>query len=298
MPRDFQHRHWGKAVMPAEQGKLTVERLFALVWASVVFAILLFLIVTDRQFRDPNTYLWVRILLSFAVAVLGATIPGFLHLDWQGGGLAVRAAGALALFALTYFFTPTVIPAAKLPPATVIISKPKTIDLRTVAGPAVAFSDRMAANAMLTVPMQYHSTRQPSENARIDSENAEIALQEMTINSPWRYFVNQHDERNGWKGSDGDAVPRQLLAGGTEHHETAFELAGLSWRDLLQRLDAHRSDQLLIRVSATVSGVRVDTECAADIAFYRTASKKFLAEKKQPFWRMTLPCVGAVSSIQ
>jgi hypothetical protein len=38
--------------------------------------------------------------------VLGATIPGFLSVGWSGSGLTVRAGGALALFVLTYLFTP------------------------------------------------------------------------------------------------------------------------------------------------------------------------------------------------
>jgi hypothetical protein len=37
---------------------------------------------------------------------LGATIPGFLDMSWSGLGLAVRAGGALALFVLTFTYTP------------------------------------------------------------------------------------------------------------------------------------------------------------------------------------------------
>src|SRR5439155_23787790 len=52
---------------------------------------------------------FICIVLSFAVALLGATIPGFLQIGFQGGGLAVRAGGALALFFLTFFYTPKVL---------------------------------------------------------------------------------------------------------------------------------------------------------------------------------------------
>jgi hypothetical protein len=50
----------------------------------------------------------LRVVLSFSAATLGATIPGFLDLEWSGISLAVRAGGALALFALTFAFTPDV----------------------------------------------------------------------------------------------------------------------------------------------------------------------------------------------
>jgi hypothetical protein len=40
---------------------------------------------------------------------LGATIPGFLQVGWKGSGLAVRAGGALALFVLTFVYTPDLV---------------------------------------------------------------------------------------------------------------------------------------------------------------------------------------------
>jgi hypothetical protein len=45
-----------------------------------------------------------------AVSVIGATIPGFLSVGLSTRGLFVRAGGALALFVLTYFFSPQVVP--------------------------------------------------------------------------------------------------------------------------------------------------------------------------------------------
>jgi hypothetical protein len=51
----------------------------------------------------------MRIVLALAMAVFGATVPGFLNVGWRGGGLVVRAGGALALFVLTLVFTPTVL---------------------------------------------------------------------------------------------------------------------------------------------------------------------------------------------
>ena len=41
--------------------------------------------------------------------MLGATIPGFLQVGWNGKGFAIRAGGALALFIATYLLAPSVV---------------------------------------------------------------------------------------------------------------------------------------------------------------------------------------------
>jgi hypothetical protein len=70
-----------------------------------------YLIVRNEPLADKNLVVETRTLLSLATAVLGATIPGFLHVTWRGRGGVIRAGGALALFVLTYWLTPTVLPA-------------------------------------------------------------------------------------------------------------------------------------------------------------------------------------------
>lgn len=78
--------------------------------AAVAVLIVLFicwLIVRNEPIRDANLAVLLRILVSLAVAALGATIPGFLRVDLSGAGMAIRAGGAIALFVLTYFFTPS-----------------------------------------------------------------------------------------------------------------------------------------------------------------------------------------------
>src|SRR5207244_1335958 len=72
-----------------------------------------YLIVRNEPFADANLVVVTRVILSLAVAVLGATVPGFLNIGWTGKGVVVRAGGALALFLLTYRVTPEVLPALK-----------------------------------------------------------------------------------------------------------------------------------------------------------------------------------------
>jgi len=89
-----------------------------------------FLVVRNQPFHDPNLVVLIRTVLSTAVAVLGATIPGFLHIDLAARGVAIRAGGALALFVLTFFFSPGVLPGGGEAPTPPAPPKPPT----TLAG--------------------------------------------------------------------------------------------------------------------------------------------------------------------
>ena len=70
-----------------------------------------FLLIRNEPVADPRLFFGLRLLLSFGAAALGASIPGFLNVGWSGGGLAVRAGGALALFVLTFVYTPDLVTA-------------------------------------------------------------------------------------------------------------------------------------------------------------------------------------------
>jgi hypothetical protein len=87
-------------VMPA------FDRIAATFAAVVVIGLAVFLLVRNQPISDPKLFFVLRVIVSFGVATLGATIPGFLDLGWSGRGLAVRAGGALALFVLTFIYTP------------------------------------------------------------------------------------------------------------------------------------------------------------------------------------------------
>jgi hypothetical protein len=85
------------------------DRVAATVAALVVVGLAVFLLVRNQPIADLKLFFVMRVVLSFSSAVLGATIPGFLDLRWTGGGLAVRAGGALALFVLTFVYTPDLV---------------------------------------------------------------------------------------------------------------------------------------------------------------------------------------------
>jgi hypothetical protein len=82
------------------------DRLAATCAALVIVGLAVFLLVRNEKIADPQLFFLLRVVLSFSTATLGATIPGFLEIGWSGRGLAIRAGGALALFVLTYLYTP------------------------------------------------------------------------------------------------------------------------------------------------------------------------------------------------
>src|SRR5437868_338112 len=84
----------------------TFDRAAALCAALVILTLVVFLLVRNEEITDARLFFGLRVVLSLAAAVLGATIPGFLTLRWSSHGLAVRAGGALALFVLTFVYTP------------------------------------------------------------------------------------------------------------------------------------------------------------------------------------------------
>lgn len=91
------------------QGSLQFDRIVATCAALVVVGLAVFLLVRNQEIADARLFLVLRVVLSFSIAVLGATIPGFLEVGWKGRGLAIRAGGALALFVLTFLYTPDLV---------------------------------------------------------------------------------------------------------------------------------------------------------------------------------------------
>lgn len=88
------------------------ERMLVAVTSVFIVALVAYLVIRNEPIADQNLVVMVRILISLAVSVLGAVIPGFLNVSWKGSGLAIRAGGALALFVLTFALTPQVLPSS------------------------------------------------------------------------------------------------------------------------------------------------------------------------------------------
>jgi len=91
---------------PNGQNPTPIDRIVATIAAAGIFVLVGYLLIRNEPISDPGLLYALRLLLSFSAAALGATIPGFLNIRWTGNGFAIRAGGALALFLLTYVYTP------------------------------------------------------------------------------------------------------------------------------------------------------------------------------------------------
>jgi uncharacterized integral membrane protein len=89
--------------------KSSIEKEITIIVAIFIILFVVFLVIRNEKFAEPEFSTWTRILLSLAVSTLGATLPGYLKLKWSGKGLIIRAGGAIALFVLTYLFSPSLI---------------------------------------------------------------------------------------------------------------------------------------------------------------------------------------------
>lgn len=92
------------------------EKIVAAAVAVLIFLLVAWLAIRNQPFRDPNLVVFLRIVLSVAAAILGATIPGIFRFDWRGKGLVVRSGGALALFVASFVWSPTVVQSPSGPP--------------------------------------------------------------------------------------------------------------------------------------------------------------------------------------
>ncbi len=84
------------------------ERWFGLIVGTLILAFVMTLIWLNKPFASPDLARMARIVLALGAGAVGATIPGFLRIDYKSGALAIRAAGGLAVFLVVYFGSPTV----------------------------------------------------------------------------------------------------------------------------------------------------------------------------------------------
>lgn len=92
--------------MPTPDNITSFSQKAAISAGFLILATMLFMLVRNQPVTDPALFLALRLLLSLCAAILGATLPGFLDIKGKLMGFSVRAGGAMALFLLSYTFTP------------------------------------------------------------------------------------------------------------------------------------------------------------------------------------------------
>jgi hypothetical protein len=132
----------GLAAMPSKSAPRTglqFDRVAATLAALVVVGLAVFLLVRNEPIADPKLFFVMRVVMSFSAATLGATIPGFLDIRWTGSGLAIRAGGALALFVLTFVYTPDVLSDQGGKPP-IIVNAPGGVGAQSITGSPITIN--------------------------------------------------------------------------------------------------------------------------------------------------------------
>jgi hypothetical protein len=114
---------------------LQVERRFGLLAGAIILLFVMGLIWRNQPIQDDNLVILARAMLALGAGVVGATIPGFLRLDYKVGGLTLRAAGGMAMFVLVFFGSPKVVPSLRPTEARLELAPLGWVEFRAVATP-------------------------------------------------------------------------------------------------------------------------------------------------------------------
>ena len=91
------------------------ERVIASLVMAWVIILTTYMIFQDHALSHASMY-FLKIILSLSGAVMLATLPGFMDVNYNVGGFSVRAAGGAAAFVFIYTQSPN-LPALKIDPA-------------------------------------------------------------------------------------------------------------------------------------------------------------------------------------
>jgi hypothetical protein len=276
-----------------DEDRFKFERRVALLAGVVVVAFVLYLAQRNQAFADPNLAIMMRIVLSLSIGIVGATIPGFLHLEYNLGGFAVRAGGALALFVLTFFGTPEVSALnLKLPDPQVSLLAPRVVDFRTEAAPTQSEDERGTAATVVTIPTGIRSTVEPARKATLSASQISFSLDATNYEFAWRYFVNMHPEQFGlWLAIQEDAHTSPIEPGGSFFREILHEPTNTApWADFVRRLLETSEQSLTVKQSLVLEGVPRDTFCRVNLEKWRAEVKRFMEVNKILPGRITMNC--------
>ena len=272
---------------------VALERRVALFTAVAIVATVGYLVVRNEPFRDPNLVVLFRTVLSLATGLLGATIPGFLNIKYSFKGFAIRAGGALALFVLTFVYTPRV-ESLNLSAAELELDRIRVVDIRTSLGPERAEADRAQAPAFVTVPVAIRSSMEPALRATVSKSSVRLKTAKSSdLDFSWRYFVTMHEERHGvWLGIDDDAHPFTVEAGGVVFHEILHEpTTEITWARLLTLFEPGGASRLEVILNITADGRELESRCTTDLNYWRAQVQDFIKSNGATPSRITMKCL-------
>jgi len=274
-------------------GSTRIERYIGIGVAVFIVGFVLYLVERNQAFASPDLARALRIILSLAIGILGATIPGFLNVGYKVGGLVIRAGGALALFVITFFGSPQV-ESLGLGPPDIRVSDIPQIDIRTRAPPDLVDGERLQAQTVVTVPVSIRNVAQPSRSAFLDSASVIIPTKGGgTHELTWRYFVNMHEEAQGlWLAIDRDAQAQSISAGQVLNMEVLFasDERPLTWAEALEFFDEESLDRHSILLRLVIDETVYEKPCVFDQPRWSQEIRQFRERTGLSPGRVTMNC--------
>lgn len=271
--------------------KYKVERVTALFVGVAIVGVVLYLVIRNKPFTDPDLVVILRITLSLACGILGFSIPGFLEVKYNVGGFTIRACGAAALFVITFFGTPHVT-ALHLSSAVVELDEIDLVDLRSSLSGEHADSEMANSAALLTVPLSFRSVEEPAKKAIVDKTNAQLSINGTTIDFAWDQFVNMHEENYGkWLGIIESAHPLTVEPGALVHEEVLHRPVGTAkWSEVLALFSPASSATGVVTVTAVVGKSTLERKCQFDLKSWSEKIQSFEQTQKRIPGRITMDC--------
>jgi hypothetical protein len=271
------------------------ERRVALFTGVGIICLIAFLVIRNKPFADPNLAIYVRIILSLAIAVLGATVIGNgLKLDFNALGFSIRGVGAAALFVICYFASPKAeILNLNLPEPEVSVIQVKQIDFRSQAAPDKDEQTRLQSPVYITVPVGLKNLAQPGKSAFVDNTKVRFNLANKDYEYNWRNFVTMHEEKYGlWLGLEGDATPYSVASGTVSYKEILHNNdSAMTWGEFLDAIKNSKNEKLKISINLNIDGKDTLTYCEVAIAEWSSKVEKFTNQIGKHPGRVTMPCV-------
>ena len=268
------------------------ERRVALFVAVAIVGTVLYLVVRNNPFADPNLVIVLRIVLSLACGVLGFSIPGFVEVQYNANGFAIRAFGAAALFVIAYFGTPHV-SALHLANARIQLDAIDLVDLRSEFS-GVDHTESEVANStpLLTVPLSFRSVEEPAKRAIVEETRAQLSIDGTTINFTWNQFVNMHEENYGkWLGIKESVHPLTVEPGSVVHEEVLHRpTQKMTWKDVVALFSAKGSGPGIVTVKALSGGSTFERKCEFDLKYWSEQVQSYMQTEKKSPGRITMNC--------
>lgn len=172
---------------------------------GVVFVVALLVLAVAFPNPTPFQSNVFRIVLALAAAGFAATIPGFISIEI---GTWLRAGGALAVFAIVYFYNPAQLVAQPPEPS----PSPDIVILDTWRTDSVANGPTQAAKFSISTPYRITDIRNYHWNNGSGSSRGNIALRrdDGTIFGPWEVSTSPGSfgrEHVNWECSPNVAIP-------------------------------------------------------------------------------------------